>query len=170
MRKCSKCGYESEDKWTCPECGEDLVEIEEIKEKTESKKSDMILKNYNSDAYQSEAPTGKDIKKGFFTSPINRKQFWLRTVLFIGGGALLGILLDMLVVIPTGVGYIYPHILPEGIAHICLIFFQVQRLHDANKTGLWALFNILAPIGGIIVSIVAGCLPPQHENNKWLSE
>lgn len=57
MRKCSKCGYESEDKWTCPECGEDLVEIEEPKEKASSGKPDMILKNYDNDAYKPEETT-----------------------------------------------------------------------------------------------------------------
>lgn len=57
MRKCSKCGYEAEDIWFCPECGNPMEEIEESKGNVSSEKSNMILKNYDNDTYKSEDNT-----------------------------------------------------------------------------------------------------------------
>lgn len=128
-----------------------MEEIEEqVKEKTE-----------NADKCNVE-------KKGFFTYPITRKQYWLRVIAVFVAATIIGLIADAML----GGFYIsyYQYFPAHNIVYIVelvfLIIFQVLRWHDAKKSGLFALLNLIPTVGPIIALIILGCLQSNHDNNK----
>ncbi|MDY4923460.1 DUF805 domain-containing protein [Frisingicoccus sp.] len=153
MRKCTKCGHMAENVWFCSECGEPMEEIKE-----------------QSDRESQGIDAGGAEKKGFFTYPITRKQYWLRVIAFYVAGTIVGLIMDVTI----GGFYISPEMYfpARNIIYmalfVLLIVLQVLRWHDANKSGLFALINFIPIVGPIIAFIIPGCLKSNYENNKWI--
>lgn len=154
MRKCPKCGYESGDKWFCPECG------------TAMEENNIVDTAVNVDETKK--------KKGFFTRPITRKEYWIRMIaLFVGGGLLIGVVFAAMLggaSIQTGQYTSMPAYYLGYIAEFILfIIFEIQRLHDANKSAAWILLNLIPGFGFLVAIIVPGCFESKHKNNKWIN-
>lgn len=47
------------------------------------------------------------------------------------------------------------------------IIIEIRRFHDANKTGLLVLINLIPGIGTLAVLIIAGVLKSNYNDNKW---
>ena len=95
-------------------------------------------------------------KTGFFP----RKKFWIYFIVSWLAVSLLEILLEMMVGHQMAM-YIYVPLAAYWI------YIEVQRFHDANKSGWLALMNIFPGIGIFAAVIVAGVMPSNYENNKW---
>lgn len=47
------------------------------------------------------------------------------------------------------------------------IIIEIRRFHDANKTGLLVLINLIPGIGTLAALIIAGVLKSNYNDNKW---
>lgn len=47
------------------------------------------------------------------------------------------------------------------------IVIEIRRLHDANRNGWFALFNLIPGVGTFTALVFAGVLKSNYENNKW---
>lgn len=44
---------------------------------------------------------------------------------------------------------------------------SIKRFHDVNKSGMWVLLNIVPFLGNLIVIIMNGFFPSEHQNNRY---
>lgn len=93
-------------------------------------------------------------------NPITRKQYWIRVIVSWLLASVVGICADL--VLGNGARNLIYIIL-----FIYFIIIQIARYHDANKSGLWTLLNLIPAIGFIVSFIVAGCFPSNYCDNKW---
>jgi uncharacterized membrane protein YhaH (DUF805 family) len=93
----------------------------------------------------------------------NRKQFWLVT-LGVTVFAMLVIKIDM------WIGNAEPSFL--SYAAVFLIWWpslviQIKRWHDRDKSGWWALVNLIPVIGALWIIVECGILPGTPGSNRF---
>lgn len=99
-----------------------------------------------------------------FTGRASRAEFWQFVGVLAGILFVLGLIMGppqgrsiwpTLLIVLVGLGHLVP-----GLAT------TVRRLHDANRTGWWALLNLI-PFGGWVVLLGFGFLPGTPGPNRY---
>ena len=94
--------------------------------------------------------------------PFTKKDYWIR----VGISFTAVIAADLIISMVAG---------SERAIYVYLLvvaywaYLEVRRLHDANKTGLLALINLLPVLGTFGILVYAGVLDSNHYDNKWLN-
>lgn len=95
--------------------------------------------------------------------PYPRKKYWLSIAI----SYLIAIVADVFVNLFLALDVvIYVYILMV----MYWILIEIRRFHDANRSGWFALLNLIPCIGFIIALIAAGTMESNYKDNKWVSE
>lgn len=93
--------------------------------------------------------------------PYTIKSYWIN----VGVSFLIASVTNLLVGLVLGseiARYVYLLLM------IYWILIEIRRFHDANRSGWFALINLIPGIGTLAALIVAGVMRSDYENNKWL--
>ena len=103
-----------------------------------------------------------------FHGRINRLPFWVVSLILMGWGAIFQQLMG-----PFGPDN--PMTISSGlttIANLIVVLWiwlavQIKRWHDRDKSGWWALLNLIPVIGLIWILIECGILPGTAGDNRF---
>ena len=103
-----------------------------------------------------------------FHGRINRLPFWVVSLILMGWGATFQQLMG-----PFGPDN--PMTIGSGLATIANLIVvlwiwlavQIKRWHDRDKSGWWALLNLIPVIGLIWIIIECGILPGTEGDNRF---
>ncbi|WP_455198348.1 DUF805 domain-containing protein [Kaarinaea lacus] len=103
-----------------------------------------------------------------FRGRITRLPFWSATLILTGWGFTFGQLMG-----PYGPEH--PMTIGPGLvttANLCIVLWiglavQVKRWHDRDKSGWWALLNLIPVVGHIWVLIECGMLRGTVDDNRF---
>lgn len=94
--------------------------------------------------------------------PYTKKEYWKN----VGASFLIAIIIDLLIGLIVGsenARFIYL------VLGVYWILIEIRRFHDANKSGWFALLNLIPGIGTLVALIYAGALESNYDNNRFIS-
>ena len=97
-----------------------------------------------------------------FRGRINRKMFWLATIVFAVGFAIADFMLESSEDLTVGIGVVI--ILALMWPSLAV---QTKRWHDRDKSGWWNLIGLVPIVGSIWTLIELGFLPGNPEENCY---
>ena len=103
-----------------------------------------------------------------FRGRINRLPFWIVTLILLGCGSIFQQLMgpygpENPMTIGSGVLTFVNFVMVLWIG----LAVQIKRWHDRNKSGWWALLNLIPVIGHIWILIECGILRGTAGNNRF---
>ena len=183
IRKCTKCGAViPEGKNFCIECGERLPD-EKMPAKQEPRKCakcGAIIpegKNFcvecgefltsSTTAAQNTPPAGKlNFWQKIFQKRLARKDYWLlclSQVVLFGFVEIIGFVIAAAKWPVAGIIF---SVLLEFVFSLLFLFLEIERLHDADKSG-WNVCWFFLPIIGYVILLIQLCLPGTDGSNRF---